>query len=191
MAGWTARTKLMALCVMAIVSPQGCTGFGAGDAARGSYMTFAIIKPDAVSKGSTAAIQNKIAAAGFSISSQRMGVIEEQLVRTLYSEHQLKPFFGELVAFMTSNPSVVMILTKPSGGAVETWRRLIGPTDPGAARAQQPMSLRALFGTDVTRNGLHGSETPAAALRELSIFHDYLKKPKRPRGRGLPGGSAA
>ena len=85
-----------------------------------------------------------------------------------YAEHRGKPFFDTLTEFMSSGPIVAMELI--SDGAIQKWRKLIGPTNAFKAREEAPSSLRAQFGTDGTRNACHGSDAPSSADRELNFF---------------------
>lgn len=89
-------------------------------------------------------------------------------VDEFYAEHKGRSFFPSLAAFMTSGPVYALALRGP--GAVLAWRKLMGPTSTEKAKAEEPESLRALFGTDNTKNATHGSDSHEAAARELA-FH--------------------
>jgi len=87
-----------------------------------------------------------------------------------YAEHRGKPFYDELTDFMSSGPIVALELI--ADGAIQKWRKLIGPTNTFKAREEAPSCLRAQFGTDGTRNACHGSDSPASADRELGFFFE-------------------
>jgi len=134
--------------------------------ADGVETTFAIIKPDARPKAPE--IICKLQEAGFTVAHSRVLTMTAQQARQFYAEHHGKNFFDKLISFMTSGECVVLALRKEN--AVADWRKLIGPTNSVAARERDPESLRALFGTDNTRNAVHGSSSVAAAMVELSFF---------------------
>jgi nucleoside-diphosphate kinase len=91
--------------------------------------------------------------------------IDRDLAEEHYAEHRDKPFFGELVAFITSGPVVVARLE--GEGAIGVWRTMMGPTDPAAA---PPGTIRGDYGLIITQNIVHGSDSPASAERELRLF---------------------
>jgi nucleoside-diphosphate kinase len=127
--------------------------------------TFAIIKPDAVAKKATGAILQKIEESGLDIIGMKRVQLTEQLARGFYAVHKERPFYGELVAFMTSGPVVVLALE--AEGAIQKWRDLMGPTNSSEAA---PGTIRGDFGTDIERNASHGSDAPETARIELSYF---------------------
>jgi nucleoside-diphosphate kinase len=127
--------------------------------------TLLIAKPDAVRRGLTGEILRRVEAKGLRITELRMRTIERSTAEEHYAEHRDKPFFGELVEFITSGPSV---LAKVDGErAVSVLRTLMGPTDPAAA---PPGTIRGDFGTIITENLVHGSDAPGSARRELQLF---------------------
>lgn len=128
-------------------------------------ITCAIIKPDAVAAGKTGAIITKIEDAGFSIVRLDKIMLPQEAVEAFYQEHEGKPFFNNLVAYMSSGPIVVMALEKED--AVNAWRTMIGATDPGKAKKG---TIRKLYGTDVTHNAVHGSDSQDKAIEELLFF---------------------
>lgn len=130
--------------------------------------TLAMIKPDAVSAGSPPAIIEIIERAGLVVIEQRQELLSRQKAEAFYSEHKDRPFFGTLVDFMTSSP--VIALTLEGVGAVKRWRALMGPTNTEKAKAEAPDSLHALFGTDGTKNAVHGSDSLRSALREVEFW---------------------
>ena len=131
--------------------------------------TFAIIKPDAVQLGYTDAIISRIQNDGFKILEMKRFQMERELAEKFYAVHNQRPFFQELVNFMTSGEVVVLALEKSN--AVLDWRKLMGSTNPKNA---EPNSLRQLFGTDIGRNAVHGSDSSENAKIELSLFFPNL-----------------
>jgi nucleoside-diphosphate kinase len=127
--------------------------------------TFAIIKPDAVAKKATGAILQKIEESGLEIIAMKRLQLSEQLARGFYAVHNERPFYGDLVKFMTSGPVVVLVLQ--ADNAIQRWRDLMGPTNSNDAPAG---TIRGDFGTDVERNASHGSDAPETAKVEMSYF---------------------
>jgi nucleoside-diphosphate kinase len=128
-------------------------------------MTFGIIKPDAVRAGNIGAIIQRVSDNGFKIRAMKMLHMSRPVAEGFYAVHRERPFFGELVEFMTSGPSVVMALEKDD--AVQAWRDLMGPTD--STKAPKG-TIRGDFGKDVSENAAHGSDSPENARIELSYF---------------------
>jgi len=124
-----------------------------------------MLKPDSVEKGSTGAILEKINSAGFRIVAMKLTQMSNKDARNFYSIHRERPFFDELVSYMTRGPIVAAVLEKED--AVEQFRLLIGSTDPTAAAAG---TIRKLFATSISENAIHGSDTNENALIE-SRFH--------------------
>lgn len=133
-------------------------------------LTLGIIKPDAFAAGQAGRILCMAQEAGFRLAGLRMLHLERRAAEGFYAVHRDKPFFGRLVEFMTSGPIVVMVLE--SDDAIHRWRELMGPTDPAAA---QEGTVRRAFGTNVTRNAVHGSDCPANAAAEISYFFSNLE----------------
>ena len=127
--------------------------------------TFAIIKPDAVKKGSTGQILSRIEAAGFRIAAMRMIHMSKKEAEGFYYVHRARPFFGGLTDFMSSGPCVVLCLE--ADGAIKKWRDLMGATDPAKA---EPGTLRKDFGASIDNNATHGSDAPETAAFELGYF---------------------
>jgi nucleoside-diphosphate kinase len=127
--------------------------------------TLLIIKPDAVRRGLIGEILRRIEAKGLSISEMRMTRIERDLAEEHYGEHREKLFFGELVEFITGGDVVVARVTGEQ--AVPVLRSLMGPTDPSTAPSG---TIRGDFGTIITENLVHGSDSPESAERELKLF---------------------
>jgi UMP-CMP kinase family protein len=130
--------------------------------------TFAFIKPDVVEAGKDEEMLEAIKEAGFEVVAQRKDTLPKAAAEKFYEEHKERPFFGELVDFMTSGPSVALALRKTN--AIAAWRQAIGPTKAEECRANAPYSLRAKYGTDTGKNAAHGSDSTDSAARELSIL---------------------
>jgi nucleoside-diphosphate kinase len=124
-----------------------------------------MIKPDAVKAGHIGAILDKINAAGFRIVALKMTHLSVEKAKEFYAVHKERPFYGELVEFMSSGPIVAAILEK--NNAVEDFRKLIGATDPAKA---EPGTIRALYAKSVGENAVHGSDSDENAAIEGS-FH--------------------
>jgi nucleoside-diphosphate kinase len=127
--------------------------------------TFAIIKPDAVRAGNIGNIIQRITDNGFKIRAMKMIHMTKPVAEGFYAVHRERPFFGELVLFMTSGPSVLLALEREN--AMQAWRDLMGPTD--STKAPKG-TIRGDFGTNVQENATHGSDSPENARIELSYF---------------------
>jgi nucleoside-diphosphate kinase len=127
--------------------------------------TLLIVKPDGVRRGLIGEILRRVEAKGLVIESMRQLTMERSLAEQHYAEHVDKPFFGELVDFITGGPVVVARVSGES--AIEAWRTLMGPTDPIKA---PPGSIRGDFATLIGENIVHGSDSPTSASRELGLF---------------------
>ncbi len=132
--------------------------------------TFAIIKPDAVGMGNTQDIIKQIEMNGFKIVAQKQLTIDQATAQQFYAVHKDRPFFNDLIAYITSGPSVVLVLEREN--AVQVWRNLMGATDPQKA---DPGTVRNLYGTDIQRNAVHGSDSAENAQKEIAIFFPDLK----------------
>lgn len=132
--------------------------------------TFAMIKPDAVAAGNTGKIIDIIEKNGFTIVGMEKVQLSKDKAATFYAVHKARPFFGELVEFVTSGPVVLLALQKD--GAIKAWRDLMGATDPLKA---EPGTIRKLFGTNVGVNATHGSDAPETAQEELTLFFPHVK----------------
>jgi nucleoside-diphosphate kinase len=127
--------------------------------------TFVMVKPDGVARGLIGEVIARFERKGLALETIRQLVIDEGLARRHYAEHIDKPFFPELLAFITSGPVVAM---EWSGeGAVAVARELMGATDPKKAA---PGTIRGDFGLIVTQNIVHGSDSLESATRELALF---------------------
>jgi nucleoside-diphosphate kinase len=127
--------------------------------------TLLIVKPDGVRRHLVGEVLRRVEAKGLLIAELKMMTIDRALAERHYAEHVEKPFFGELVDFITSDPVVVARIEGES--AIEAWRALMGPTDPVEA---PPGTIRGDFATVITENIVHGSDSAGSAARELSLF---------------------
>jgi nucleoside-diphosphate kinase len=127
--------------------------------------TFVMVKPDGVRRGLVGEVVGRLERKGLQLRKIRMLVIDEELATRHYAEHVEKPFFGDLVAFITSGPVVAMEWEGES--AVTVARTLMGSTDPKEAA---PGTIRGDYGLIITENIVHGSDSPDNAARELDIF---------------------
>ena len=127
--------------------------------------TFTMLKPDSVEKGNIGAILEKINSAGFRIVAMKLTQMSNKDARNFYSIHRERPFFDELVSYMTRGPIVAAVLEKED--AVEEFRLLIGSTDPTTATDG---TIRKLFATSISENAIHGSDSNKNVLIE-SRFH--------------------
>lgn len=127
--------------------------------------TFTMIKPDAVRKGHIGAILAHITNAGYRIVSLKLTHLTADAAGRFYEVHKERPFYGELVDFMSSGPIVAAVLEK--NNAVEDFRKLIGATDPSKAEAG---TIRALYASSIGENAVHGSDSDENAQIE-SNFH--------------------
>ena len=127
--------------------------------------TLVIVKPDGVRRRLVGEVVRRIENKGYDIKEMKFFEIDEELARQHYAEHAEKPFFGELVSFITSGPVVAMVVE--GAAAVAGVRQLMGATNPLEAA---PGSLRGDFGTALTENLVHGSDSPESAEREIKLF---------------------
>ena len=127
--------------------------------------TFAIIKPDAVAKKTAGQIIARIEESGLEIIALKRLQLDDDMAKGFYAVHKERPFFGDLVKFMTSGPVVAMVLEGEN--AIARWRDLMGPTNSNEAPAG---TLRGDFGTDIERNAVHGSDAPETAKLEISYW---------------------
>ena len=127
--------------------------------------TLAIIKPDAMKKDNMNNIKEDIIDNGFRILKEKTLLLTDKQACSFYDIHKEKPFFDELVEFMTSHECHVMILEKEN--AVEEWRKLMGATDSQKAEIG---TIRNKYGTDVSMNATHGSDSNENAIKEINFF---------------------
>lgn len=136
-----------------------------------SNRTFTMIKPDAMKNGYAGAILDRILKDGFRIVSLKMTKLSSEKAGEFYAIHKERPFYGELVAFMSSGPIIAAILEKEN--AVSTFRKLIGATDP--AKAEEG-TIRKLYAASVGENAVHGSDSDENATIEGDFFFSGLEK---------------
>ncbi|WP_448702611.1 nucleoside-diphosphate kinase [Mucilaginibacter sp. AW1-3] len=136
-----------------------------------SNKTFTMIKPDAVANGHIGAILDKITKSGFKIVALKYTALSAQKAGEFYAVHAGRPFYNDLVAFMSSGPIVAAILEKDN--AVADFRTLIGATDPSKA---EPGTIRALFAKSIDANAVHGSDSDENAQIEGSFFFSAFEK---------------
>jgi nucleoside-diphosphate kinase len=127
--------------------------------------TFSIIKPDATARNLTGAINAMIEGAGLRIVAQRRTRISREQAETFYAVHRERPFFRELVEFMTSGPVVVQVLEGEN--AIAKYREIMGATDPAKAA---PGTIRKVYAESVGENSVHGSDAPDTAQQEIAQF---------------------
>ena len=127
--------------------------------------TFAIIKPDAVQAGNCGKIIGMIEDQGFEILRLQKGQLSPDLAELFYDEHKEKPFFKELVDFISSGPIIIMALQKDN--AIADWRKLMGATNPEEA---EEGTVRKQFASSIGKNAVHGSDSSESAQRELALF---------------------
>ncbi|MEY4150667.1 MAG: hypothetical protein RL555_1271 [Bacteroidota bacterium] len=130
-----------------------------------------MIKPDAFRKGHSGAILDRIIKEGFSIKAMKMLHLSKDKAGEFYAIHRERPFYGELVEFMSSGPIIAAILEKDN--AVESFRKLIGATNPAAA---EEGTIRKLFASSVGENAIHGSDSDANAAIEAAFFFSGLEQ---------------
>lgn len=136
-----------------------------------SNRTFTMIKPDAMKNGHAGAILDRIIKEGFRIVALKMTKLSAEKAGEFYAVHRERPFYGELVEFMSSGPIIAAILEKDN--AVAAFRTLIGATDPSKADAG---TIRKLFATSVGENAVHGSDSDENAAIEGAFFFSGLEQ---------------
>jgi nucleoside-diphosphate kinase len=127
--------------------------------------TLTIIKPDSVEKGNTGKIIAHLENEGFRILAGRMMHLTEAQARAFYAVHKERPFYNDLVAYMTSGPVWPLALERED--AVTYLRQVMGATNPSDA---EPGTIRALYGESIERNAIHGSDSPENAAIEIAFF---------------------
>ena len=132
--------------------------------------TLVLVKPDGVSRGLVGEVIGRLERKGLRLVALELRTLDRSVAETHYGEHASKPFFGELVDFITSGPLVALVVEGPR--AVEAVRGLMGVTDPVKAA---PGSLRGDFALEIGQNLVHGSDSPESAQREIDLFFPGLK----------------
>jgi nucleoside-diphosphate kinase len=131
--------------------------------------TLVLCKPDAVARGLVGEVVGRLERKGFRLVAMELRTLDEATAKQHYGEHEGKPFFGDLVSFITSGPLVALCVEGPD--AVNAVRTLMGPTNPITA---PPGSIRGDFGLEIEKNLVHGSDSPESAVRELGLFFPQL-----------------
>ena len=131
--------------------------------------TLVLCKPDAVERGLVGEVVGRLERKGFRLVAVELRTLDEATAKQHYAEHEGKPFFGDLVSFITSGPLVALCVEGPD--AVGAVRTLMGPTNPITA---PPGSIRGDYGLEIEKNLVHGSDSPESAARELSLFFPQL-----------------
>jgi nucleoside-diphosphate kinase len=134
-----------------------------------SERTLVLVKPDGVRRGLAGEVISRFERLGLKILAMRLLLVDEELASRHYAEHVDKPFYPELVSFITSGEVVAMVLEGES--AIATVRKLMGPTDPADA---PPGTIRGDYGLQITENIVHGSDGPESAAREVELFFPEL-----------------
>ena len=135
-----------------------------------SNRTLVLLKPDAVERGLVGNILSRFETKGLKIVAMELRKLDTAILARHYEEHQGKPFYNDLVAFMSRNPVVAMVVEGPE----DTWeivRNMMGATNP---RSAAPGTIRGDLGTIFTENLVHGSDSAASAAREINIFFPSL-----------------
>lgn len=127
--------------------------------------TYVMVKPDGVGRGVVGEVLRRFEIRGFTIERLEMKIVTEELARAHYAEHVEKPFFPELLEFITSGPVVAVELSGEN--AVAAVRTMMGPTNP---RDAEPGTIRGDLALDLTQNIVHGSDSQESARRELAIW---------------------
>ena len=130
-----------------------------------SEQTLVLCKPDAVARGLVGEIVRRIEAKGLTIRALELRRLDEATARKHYAEHEGKPFFGDLVSFITGGPLVAMVVDGPE--AWKVMRTLMGATNP---REAAPGTIRGDLAVELTENLVHGSDGPESAAREIALF---------------------
>ena len=136
-----------------------------------SNRTFTMIKPDATSKGYTGAILNEIITAGFSVKAMKWVKLTEEQAGAFYAVHKGRPFYEDLVKFMSSGPIIAAVLEKDN--AVADFRKLIGATNPAQA---EEGTIRKKYASSVGENAVHGSDSDENAIIESDFFFSKLER---------------
>lgn len=132
-------------------------------------ITCAIIKPDVVASNNVGKVISMIENAEFNIRCMEKGHVSKEIAKEFYDVHKDKPFFDEVIEFISSGPVIVMAIEKDN--AIAEWRKLMGATSPSEA---EEGTIRKLFGTSIGNNAVHGSDAIETAMYELSIFFPFL-----------------
>jgi nucleoside-diphosphate kinase len=134
-----------------------------------SERTLVLIKPDGVARGLVGEVLGRIERKGYRIVALEQRVLAREIAEEHYGEHRDKPFFADLVAFITGGPLVAAVIEGPS--AITSWRAMMGATNPANAA---PGTIRGDLATETQNNVTHGSDSPESAAREIALFFPGL-----------------
>ncbi len=134
-----------------------------------SERTLVLVKPDGVARGLVGEVLGRIERKGFRIVAMELRTLPREVAETHYGEHKDKPFFGDLVAFITGGPLVAAVIEGPA--AIASWRTMMGATNPANAA---PGTIRGDLATETQNNVTHGSDSPESAAREIALFFPGL-----------------
>ena len=134
-----------------------------------SQRTLVLIKPDGVARGLVGEVLGRIERKGFTIVALEQRTLTAEIAEAHYGEHRDKPFFADLVAFITSGPLVAAVIE--GNEAIVSWRAMMGATNPANAA---PGTIRGDLATETQNNVTHGSDSPESAAREIALFFPHL-----------------
>ena len=134
-------------------------------------ITLTMIKPEAVRNGNIGNILDKISSGGFDLIAMKYLKLTREQAEKFYEVHRERPFYKDLVDFMSSGPIVAAVIKKDN--AVEAYRKFIGSTNPKDAA---PGTIRALYGTNIQENAVHGSDSDENAIKEAAFFFSELER---------------
>ena len=135
------------------------------------HRTLVIVKPDGVERGLAGEILGRLERKGLRLVAAELRTITAAVAGRHYAEHEGKPFFGDLVAFITRSPALVAVVEGPDEQTFAVVRTLMGPTDP---RVAAPGTIRGDLAIEMTENLVHGSDSPESAAREIALFFPDL-----------------
>ena len=133
--------------------------------------TLVIVKPDGVERGLVGEVLGRLERKGLRLVAAQLRTVERDVAAVHYAEHEGKPFFDDLVAFITRSPALVAVVEGPDGDTYAVVRTLMGATDPKKAA---PGTIRGDLAVEVTENLVHGSDSPESAAREIALFFPGL-----------------
>ena len=134
-----------------------------------SERTLILVKPDGVSRGLAGEVLGRIERKGFSFVALELRTLDRATAEAHYAEHSDKPFFGELVSFITSAPVIAAVIEGRE--AIASWRSMMGATDPAKSA---PGTIRGDLAVEMSQNITHGSDSPESAAREIALFFPQL-----------------
>ena len=135
-----------------------------------SERSLVLVKPDGVKRGLIGEVLKRIETKGWKIVALELRKIDEKTAAAHYAEHDGKPFFKDLISFITSSPLLAVVIEGPN--AIAGWRQMMGATNPANAL---PGTIRGDFATETQNNVTHGSDSPESAAREIALFFPGLK----------------